>query len=325
MLDSGTIAYSVRLHGIELLNNLVVQTLTQEILLESLKIGMIRGSVPIVKPATMANFGKDFKMSQKPVIGMNAEFRSARQDVDPLSWINSGCYDSVTAVGGLPMIIPPMNEEESIKQMLSMVDGLILTGCVLDLDPIRMGKTPHPATRAMPRRREDFDRKLAKLAVELKIPTLAIGSGMQLMNLICGGTLMQHIPEDLSRAIPHRDSAEPNLRHVIEIVPGTRVDQIYGPGEIRINSMHHMGIDLVAETFRVSATCPDGVIEAYESIDESWFCLGVQWHPENETASALDLQVFEHFLDAIQLGKQSQETLPEILQINEHSTHRSAA
>ena len=91
---------------------------------------------------------------------------------------------------------------------------------------------------------------------------------------------------------------ESNLRHIIDIVPGTRVDAIYGPGEIRVNSMHHMAVDQVARQFRVSATAPDGVIEAYESIDEDWYCLGIQWHPESETASALDMQVFENFLTA---------------------------
>jgi putative glutamine amidotransferase len=78
------------------------------------------------------------------------------------------------------------------------------------------------------------------------------------------------------------------------------MDKIYGPGEIRVNSQHHMAVDQVANPFRVSATSPDGVVEAYESVEDDWFCLGVQWHPENETASALDMQVFETFLEACQ-------------------------
>jgi putative glutamine amidotransferase len=152
----------------------------------------------------------------------------------------------------------------------------------------------------MPARREDFDRRLCKLALEMRIPTLAIGIGMQTLNVICGGTLYQHIPEDIPRSLHHRDTVENCLRHIIDIVPGTRMDKIYGPGEIRVNSQHHMAVDQVANAFRVSATSPDGVIEAYESIEDDWFCLGVQWHPENETASALDMQVFETFLEACQ-------------------------
>jgi putative glutamine amidotransferase len=247
-------------------------------------------------------------MTAKPVIGVNGDFRAARKDVNPLSWYNTGSYDSVTAAGGLPLLIPPLADDKDLKQFLSLLDGVMLTGCSLDLDPVRLGMQKHPATRPMPARREDFDRRLCKLAVEMRLPILAIGAGMQTLNVICGGTLLQHIPEDVPKSLLHRDPVEPILRHIIEIVPGTRVDAIYGPGEIRVNSQHHMAVSQVANLFKVSATAADGVIEAYESIDEDWFCLGVQWHPENETASALDMQVLEAFLDA---SRQSQPaTLP---------------
>ena len=246
-------------------------------------------------------------MSDKPRIGLNGEFRAARKDAIPLSFYQTGYYDCITAAkpGGLPMLIPPLADDDDLRQYLEMLDGLVMCGCNFDLDPVRLGLEKHPATRAMPTRREDFDRRIATMAVEMRLPILAIGSGMQTLNVICGGTLFQHIPEDFPKPLLHRDPVETTLRHVLDIVPGTRVDAIYGPGEIRVNSQHHMAIDQLADYFRVSATCPDGVIEAYESIDEHWFCLGVQWHPENETASALDMQVFETFLDACVQGMQT--------------------
>ena len=237
-------------------------------------------------------------MSSKPLIGINGDFRPLKKEANPLSWFNTGYYDSVTAAQGLPMLIPPLAEDADLKQFLSMLDGLVLAGCTLDLDPVRLGMDRHPATRSMPIRREDFDRRLCKMAVDMRMPILAIGSGMQLLNVICGGTIYQHVPEECPRAMHHYDPVENTLRHIIEIVPGTRVDTIYGPGEIRVNSMHHQAVNQVAKPFRVSAMSPDGVIEAYESIDEDWFALGVQWHPENETASALDMQVFEQFMSA---------------------------
>lgn len=236
-------------------------------------------------------------MSSKPVIGINGDFRAARKEAVPLSWFNTGYYDSVTAAGGLPTLLPPLADDDDLKQYLGLLDGLVIGGCNLDLDPIRLGMEKHPATRAMPMRREDFDRRLCKLAVEMKIPTLAIGVGMQELNVTCGGTLHQHVTEDVPKAMYHRDAVESTLRHIIDIVPGTRMDQIYGPGEIRVNSQHHMAVAQLAKPFKVSATAPDGVIEAYESIDDDWFCLGVQWHPESENSSALDMQVFENFLD----------------------------
>lgn len=234
----------------------------------------------------------------KPVIGINGDFRAARKDAAPLSWFNTGYYDSVTSAGGLPLLLPPFADDADLKQILGHVDGLVLAGCTQDLDPVRLGMQPHPHTRPMPIRREDFDRRLCKMALDMKLPILAIGSGMQLLNVLCGGTIYQHVMEECPRALHHHDTVEANLRHIIEIVPGTRMDHIYGPGEIRVNSMHHQSVNQVAPQFRVCATSPDGVIEAYESTDDDWFVVGVQWHPESETASALDLQVFEQFLSA---------------------------
>ncbi|MCA9025882.1 MAG: gamma-glutamyl-gamma-aminobutyrate hydrolase family protein [Planctomycetaceae bacterium] len=236
-------------------------------------------------------------MSTKPVIGLNADFRPERNESIPLSWINSGYYDCISASGGIPLIMPPFAEDDDLRQILSTLDGVVLTGCKLDLDPVRLGMDRHPATRAMPLRREDFDRRLAKLCYEMKIPTLAVGVGMQTLNVICGGTLFQHVPEDVLKPLHHRDPVESCNRHLIEIVPGTRMDHIYGPGEIRVNSDHHMAVDQVASCFRVGAASPDGVVEAYESIDENWFCIGVQFHPENQSASALDMQVFDAFME----------------------------
>ncbi len=237
-------------------------------------------------------------MASKPIIGMNCDFRPARKDGIALSWLNTGYYDTITAGGGIPIIAPPYAEDNDLKQFLNMIDGLVLTGCKLDLDPVRMGQEKHPTTRVMPSRREDFDRRLARMAYDLRIPVLAIGSGMQMMNVICGGTLFTDLAEAFPRALQHRDLVEDTLRHVIEIVPGTRMDDIYGPGEIRVNSDHHMAINQLAHPFKVSAATADGVIEAYESMTDDWFCLGVQFHPENESSSALDMQVVEAFLDA---------------------------
>ena len=248
-------------------------------------------------------------MNSKPLIGINGDFRPTRKDQIALTWFNTGYYDSITAAGGIPVLIPPLANDADLKQILGTLDGVVLAGCAQDLDPIRLGMDRHPATRAMPQRREDFDRRLCRMAVEKRMPMLAIGSGMQLLNVICGGTIFQHVPEDVQKALHHRDPVEATLRHIIEIVPNTRVDTIYGPGEIRVNSCHHQAVDQVASLFRVSAKSPDGVIEAFEAIDENWFCLGVQWHPESETASALDMQVFEQFLD----GCQSQSAAPTIL------------
>ena len=243
-------------------------------------------------------------MKTKPIIGINADFRPASSEHIALTWIQTGYHDQITGAktdkspGGIPLIIPPLADDKDLQQCLNQMDGIVLGGCALDLDPRRLGLDKHPATKPMPTRREDFDRRLCKMAVEMQLPILAIGAGMQTLNVVCGGTLFQHIPEDIPRAFQHRDPVERTLRHIINIVPGTRMDVMYGPGEIRVNSDHHMCVDQLAPLFKVSATAPDGVIEAFESADDDWFCVGVQWHPQSDTASALDMQAFEIFLEA---------------------------
>jgi putative glutamine amidotransferase len=237
-------------------------------------------------------------MSKRPIIGINCDYRPEVKDTEAFVWIHAGYFEMITNAGGIPFIIPPVADPKDQKELLQMCDGLVMIGCKLDLDPVRMGMEKHPSTRIMPTRREDFDRRLAKMAYDMKIPTLAIGSGMQTMNVICGGTLYQHIPEDCPKAIHHRDIVEANLRHVLDIVPGTLMFKIYGEGEIRVNSDHHMTVEHIAPCFNISATTPDGVVEGYESNDESWFCLGIMWHPENRSASALDMQVVEELIEA---------------------------
>jgi putative glutamine amidotransferase len=151
----------------------------------------------------------------------------------------------------------------------------------------------------MPERREENDRVLVRRVVERQMPVLAIGLGMQQLNVACGGSLHQHIPEDQPRAMPHRDpsSIGPH-RHAVLLEPNTRLDEIYGGGEIRVNSSHHQAVCKVGNRLRVSALAPDGIIEAIEAVDPNWFCIGVQWHPESETASALDMQLLECFIQA---------------------------
>jgi putative glutamine amidotransferase len=150
----------------------------------------------------------------------------------------------------------------------------------------------------MPGRRDDSDRLLVRRLLARRTPVLGIGLGMQQLNVACGGTLFLHLPEDLPRALPHRDPTGAPHRHTVLIEPGTRMEEIYGAGEIRVNSAHHQAVRQVGEGLRVAALAPDGVIEAVESVDPQWFCVGVQWHPESETASALDAQLFECFVQA---------------------------
>ena len=231
----------------------------------------------------------------KPVIGINADFRTAQGDHPAYTFVSSDYYDAVLQAGGLPVLIPPYETEEDIDAVLNQLSGVVLVGGA-DLDPRRDGWMLHPTVRLQDPRREAFDRCLAHKVSERRLPVFGIGAGMQLLNVTQGGNLFLHIPEDLPMALPHKDPLDPAHRHTLELVPGSLMDRVYGDGELRVNSMHHMAVDEVAPGFSVTARCPDGVVEAIESTMSDWFALGTQFHPEADTASALDVRIFEEFM-----------------------------
>jgi putative glutamine amidotransferase len=234
----------------------------------------------------------------RPYVGVNADFQPAGKTNPAHLRLHAGYVDAVLTAGGLPVVVPPLGKDGDPDAYLDRLDGFLLTGGGLDLDPRRHGLPTHPAVRPLPERRDEGDRLLVRRLVERRLPVLAVGLGLQQLNVACGGTLYLHLPEELPRALPHRDAAGGPHRHAVLVEPNTRMEEIYGAGEIRVNSSHHQAVRQVGAGLRAAARSPDGVIEAVEAADPEWFCVGVQWHPESETASALDLQLFECFAQA---------------------------
>ncbi len=220
------------------------------------------------------------------------------KDSPAFSYLCAGYYDALVKSGAVPLVIPPLEEEADVARLLDALDGVVLVGGA-DLDPRIDGFMLHPSMRLLDRRRERFDRTLMRLIAERRMPVFGIGCGMQLLNVSQGGNLYLHIAEDLPRALPHADASDPTHRHALEVEPGSLMERVYGEGEIRVNSMHHMAIDEVAPGFAVTARCPDGVVEAIESTMDDWFALGTQFHPQSDSASALDLRIFEEFVSGI--------------------------
>jgi putative glutamine amidotransferase len=230
-------------------------------------------------------------------IGINADFIAAGKNTTAHARVNAGYFDAVVAAGGYPLIFPPIAQDVDIDVFLDRLDGFVLTGG-LDMDPRRSAQPTHGSIQPLPERREESDRALVRRLIQRRMPLLAIGLGMQQLNAACGGSLFLHLAEDLPRAMPHRDASGGPHRHAVLLEPGTRIEEIYGGGEIRVNSGHHQAVRQVGKGLRIGATAPDGVIEAVEAVDPNWFCVGVQWHPESESASALDAQLFECFVQA---------------------------
>ncbi|MGL4594525.1 MAG: gamma-glutamyl-gamma-aminobutyrate hydrolase family protein [Thermoguttaceae bacterium] len=247
-------------------------------------------------------------MPRKPQIGINMDFREARNGVPGLSVLFSSYYDSILLAGALPVAIPPFPEnkdlDSNLEQLLDMLDGVLLVGGA-DLDPRRDGYMLHPSVKLLDSRRETFDRFLMEKVAERRMPLLAVGTGMQLLNVSQGGTLFLHIPEDLPKALPHRDAMDPNHRHALVIEKGSLMERVYGDNEIRVNSLHHMAIDDVAPGFLVTGRCPDGVVEVIESLHRDWFAIGTQFHPESASATAMDSRIFKEFVAELVLQQRA--------------------
>lgn len=233
----------------------------------------------------------------RPVIGINADFVPASKSMPQLHRLNLGYTDVVYNTGGLPIILPTATKEWEIDLLLDQVDAMILSGG-LDLDPRRQNQPTHCTVMPMPARREESDFRLLKRIMERRIPLLGIGVGMQMVNVALGGSLYLHLPLECPKAMPHFDPSGGPHRHMVNVEPDTLMDDIYGGGEIRVNSSHHQAVKSLGKNLRVGARCLDETIEAIESTDPNWFFLGVQWHPEAETAAALDLQLFDCFIQA---------------------------
>lgn len=140
--------------------------------------------------------------------------------------------------------------------------------------------------------------KLLLWCREHEFPILGVDHGLHAMNSAFNGAVFNDVGREWPEALQHRHPPERGLRHAINVVPGTRLAEIYGDGEIIVNSEHRRAVQRVARGFRVSATALDGVVEAIEAVKEEWFALGIQWNPASSTASGLDIQVFRGLITA---------------------------
>jgi gamma-glutamyl-gamma-aminobutyrate hydrolase PuuD len=157
---------------------------------------------------------------------------------------------------------------------ISGLDGLLLTGGT-DVNPRRYGEAPGPHTQGPDTERDELEARLLADALAQDLPVLAICRGMQLLNVVAGGTLTQHLGDSNAH---HGD-------HPVLIQPGSRLAGIYGAGERVVNSRHHQAVREPGEGVAVTALAPDGIIEGIE-IPRRRFVVGVQWHPEDRPEDA---------------------------------------
>lgn len=212
----------------------------------------------------------------RPLIGLTAD----HSDLD--ATLRDRYYKQIVAAGGTPVIIPPVADKEVIVNTLEQLDGLILTGGA-DYNPLWMGEEPSTHLHGINRERDLAELLTARLAFNRQIPTLGICRGIQTLAIALGGKVAQDIQEEASPGtviIKHAqdaDRSEPT--HSVRIADGSILSGIYEGETIHVNSFHHQAVAQPGPHFRITATAPDGTVEAIESTEHK-AVMGVQWHPE---------------------------------------------
>jgi putative glutamine amidotransferase len=227
----------------------------------------------------------------RPVIGICSTLEKARWSVWELdaALLPMNYVQAVQRAGGMVLLLPPDEQlVEAPEEVLQMLDGLILAGGA-DIDPASYGATRDPHTVDTVPERDRFEIALARGAIERDLPLLGICRGMQLMNVACGGTLIQHLPDryghgEHRRVVGSFDGAE----HQVELTEGSLAQAAAGESVHTTKSHHHQGIDRLGDGLLISgvSALDDDLTEAIE-VPGRRFALGVQWHPEADEGSSV--------------------------------------
>ena len=227
--------------------------------------------------------------TQMPVIGFTLDYEE-KQTYSKLPWyaIRENYFQLASRHGAIPIGLP--HELELVEPYLDRVDGLVVIGGDFDISPALYGDAEVHDTVTIKERRTQFEWKMSEGAIKRNMPVLGICGGQQLLNVVLGGTLIQHIPDEVDTDIAHE---QPNPRnevgHSVTVKEGTLLHQIVGATEIGVNSAHHQAAKAAGDGCIISGLAPDGIIEAIElPTDQHPFCLGVQWHPEYQVTQADD-------------------------------------
>jgi putative glutamine amidotransferase len=217
---------------------------------------------------------------RRALIGVTTSVKPAGQAPER-AYVNAAYLRAVQAAGGVPVLLPPHLDAESLTALRDRLDGLLLTGGG-DIAPARFGEVPQPKVDDVSEARDALEIDLALHAVDRGVPLLAICRGVQVLNVALGGSLYQDIASDLGTGITHAQTAPRSTpTHPVTVQGESRLAQTLGALEASVNSMHHQALKKLGRGLREVAWAPDGVIEGLEAPEAPGFVLGVQWHPED--------------------------------------------
>ena len=188
--------------------------------------------------------------------------------------------DAVLASGGAPLVLPYSADAGVLAAYLDAIDGLLVTGGAFDVPPELFGEEPREGLGELKPERSHFELQLIRGALDRALPVLGICGGMQLLNVVYGGTLYQDLGRERPDAAGHQqtiDRREP--AHDVVVQPSTILSRTVGAGVLRVNSTHHQAVARVGAGLVASGASPDGLVEAIED-PKRRYVVGVQWHPE---------------------------------------------
>ena len=251
-----------------------------------------------------AIYGHFPEAKPRPLIGISAN----TADID-LTLRRVYC-DQIVRAGGVPVVLPPVDDAEVLINMLEGIDGLVLTGGA-DYNPLWYGEQPEKELHTINSTRDLPELLLTRLAFNRQIPILGICRGVQTMAIALGGNLVQ----DLKTPLKHgQDAPRSEATHSVTITEGSTLYALYGQ-ETFVNSFHHQAVKDCGSHLHVVATAPDGVIEAVESTEQKAL-MGVQWHPEWMGGEGLKL--FEWLTQRSREFKAAKALHREILTLDSH-------
>lgn len=231
-----------------------------------------------------------------PLIGLTLDVDAPRGiSKSPHYSLRATYSGAVARAGGLPLCLP--HEPSMVDAYADMLAGLVVTGGAFDLDPALFGDETRHATVRTKEGRTHFELEIVRAMLKRDKPVLGICGGEQLINVILGGTLIQHIEDEVQDSLLHE---QPNPRteagHKVTLTEGSLLRKIAGVPELPVNSAHHQAVKSVGDGVVVNAIASDGIIEGIED-PRYRFCLGVQWHPELNVSEG-DGKLFAAFIDA---------------------------
>jgi putative glutamine amidotransferase len=207
-----------------------------------------------------------------PLIGITSVYKVDQEDKSAYTLVNFAYVRAVAENGGVPVVLPTIDNERILQRYLKELDGLVLVGGA-DVPPSAYGQQAHETVKPLPAQRYDFERKLISLWLASRKPLLGVCLGMQFTNVVAGGTLIQDVPSQVGTKVNHRGY------HRVQIEPASSLSKILGAQQAFVFSNHHQAVRDLGSGLKIVAHGEDGVIEGLERVDGG-FGLFVQWHPE---------------------------------------------